>query len=71
MVVDVTDNSLALAGLTHSHPAGKKRLPRRRPVPRHPGVYYRPRAHGKVGPPYAKLDSSLTIWNFLGQHPRG
>src|SRR5439155_25277390 len=27
-------------------------LPRRRPVPRHSGIYYRPRAHGKIAPPY-------------------
>src|ERR671911_1440009 len=35
-------------------------LPRRRPVPRHPGIYYRPRRGGKVVPPYeiAYLDSS-------------
>src|SRR5437870_7469998 len=26
--------------------------PRRRPVARHPGIYYRPRAGGRVGPPY-------------------
>ncbi len=26
--------------------------PRRRPVARHPGIYYRPRPGGKVGPPY-------------------
>lgn len=34
--------------------------PRRRPVPRHPGIYYRPRPGGKVQPPYeiAYLDSS-------------
>lgn len=25
---------------------------------------------GRVGTPYAKLDSSLTIWDFLSQHPR-
>jgi integrase len=36
------------------------RLPRRRPVKRHPGIYYRPRVDGKVGPPYeiTYLDSS-------------
>ena len=36
------------------------RLPRRRPVPRHPGIYYRPRRNGKVAPPYeiAYLDST-------------
>lgn len=35
-------------------------LARRRPVPRHPGIYHRPRANGKVAPPYeiAYLDSS-------------
>jgi len=35
-------------------------LPRRRPVPRHPGIYYRPRPGGKVVPPYEVpyLDSS-------------
>jgi integrase len=27
-------------------------LPRRRPVKRHPGIYYRPRPDGRVGPPY-------------------
>ena len=26
--------------------------PRRRPVARHPGIYYRPRPGGKVAPPY-------------------
>jgi polyhydroxybutyrate depolymerase len=25
---------------------------------------------GVVGPPYTKLDSSLTIWSFLSQHAR-
>ena len=35
-------------------------LPRRRPVLRHPGIYYRPRRDGKVAPPYEirYLDSS-------------
>ena len=35
-------------------------LPRRRPVPRHPGIYYRPRLGGKVQPPYeiSYLDST-------------
>ncbi|MFL5958685.1 MAG: tyrosine-type recombinase/integrase [Gaiellaceae bacterium] len=28
------------------------RRPRRRPVARHPGIYYRPRPGGKVAPPY-------------------
>src|SRR5437588_4387987 len=42
--------------------AHRKGLPRRRPVPRHPGIYYRPRADGKVTPPYelSYLDSSGT-----------
>jgi integrase len=30
----------------------KPRLARRRPVVRHPGIYYRPRPDGKVAPPY-------------------
>lgn len=38
------------------NPSGSKRggrgLPRRRPVPRHPGIYYRPRPGGKVASPY-------------------
>jgi integrase len=36
------------------------RLPRRRPVNRHPGIYYRPRRDGKVAPPYefTYLDST-------------
>src|SRR6266508_3725791 len=36
--------------------------PRRRPVARHPGIYYRPRAGGRVQPPYEVpyLDSSGT-----------
>src|SRR6266511_5575015 len=36
--------------------------PRRRPVARHPGIYYRPRPGGKVAPPYEirYLDSSGT-----------
>src|SRR5919206_1758251 len=36
------------------------RRPRRRPVARHPGIYYRPQAGGKVAPPYEirYLDSS-------------
>jgi len=34
--------------------------PRRRPVARHPGIYYRPRPGGRVGPPYeiSYLDST-------------
>ena len=37
-----------------------KPLARRRPVPRHPGIYHRPRPSGKVMPPYeiAYLDSA-------------
>ena len=37
-------------------------LPRRRPVPRHPGIYYRPRPGSKVTPPYEVpyLDSGGT-----------
>jgi integrase len=40
--------------------SGARPLPRRRPVRRHLGVYYRPRLDGKVGPPYEirYLDSS-------------
>jgi integrase len=36
------------------------RPPRRRPVARHPGIYYRPRPGGRVGPPYeiSYLDST-------------
>ena len=36
------------------------RLPRRRAVKRHPGIYYRPRPDGKVAPPYefSYLDST-------------
>jgi integrase len=47
-----------LAAVPAGSPSG--RLPRRRPVKRHPGVYYRPRHDGKVGPPYeiCYLDSS-------------
>src|ERR671935_2508181 len=38
------------------------RRPRRRPVARHPGIYYRPQAGSKVAPPYEirYLDSSGT-----------
>ncbi len=32
--------------------AERPQLPRRRPVTRHPGIYYRPRPDGKVAPPY-------------------
>jgi integrase len=43
-------------------PAEGRKLPRRRPVRRHPGIYYRPRPDGKVAPPYEipYLDSSGT-----------
>ena len=43
-----------------SAPAKAPPRPRRRPVPRHSGLYYRPRADGKVGPPYelCYLDST-------------
>src|SRR5256886_8229985 len=42
--------------------AKRNARPRRRPVARHPGIYYRPRAGGKVAPPYEirYLDSSGT-----------
>src|SRR6266540_293672 len=45
--------------LAPMHAKGNPR-PRRRPVARHPGVYYRPRPGGKVQPPYEVpyLDSS-------------
>jgi integrase len=47
-------------GGPHVKAAAKTKLPRRRPVARHPGLYYRPRADGKVGPPYeiCYLDST-------------
>ena len=32
--------------------AKRNATPRRRPVSRHPGIYYRPKPDGKVGPPY-------------------
>jgi integrase len=40
--------------------AQRSPLPRRRAVRRHPGIFYRPRRDGKVGPPYEirYLDSS-------------
>ena len=43
-----------------SAPAKAPPRPRRCPVPRHSGLYYRPRADGKVGPPYelCYLDST-------------
>src|SRR6266536_4438732 len=42
--------------------AKRNALPRRRPVPRHSGIYFRPRPGGKVQPPYEVpyLDSSGT-----------
>ncbi len=42
--------------------AKRNARPRRRPVARHPGIYYRPRVGGKVAPPYEirYLDSSGT-----------
>jgi integrase len=40
------------AGAQVNASAAAKKRPRRRPVSRHPGVYYRPRPDGKVGPPY-------------------
>jgi integrase len=45
---------------TTAQAASGKALARRRPVPRHPGIYHRPRPDGKVAPPYelAYLDSS-------------
>jgi len=48
-------------GRMNSAPAPPK-LPRRRPVSRHPGIYYRPRRDGKVAPPYeiTFLDSAGT-----------
>jgi integrase len=45
---------------TMSAAAAASKLPRRRPVARHPGIYYRPRTDGKVAPPYeiSYLDST-------------
>ena len=43
-------------------------LPRRKPVPRHRGIYYRPRPDGKVAPPYEVryLDSAGTYrWETI------
>jgi hypothetical protein len=56
----MTDNNPSEPGAPRSHTAAKARLPRRRPVSRHPGIYYRPRPDGKVAPPYEVpyLDSS-------------
>jgi integrase len=39
-------------GAKGGNAAAKRQLPRRRPVPRHPGIYYRPRRDGKIAPPY-------------------
>ena len=39
-------------GSTPAGASSETKLPRRRPVPRHPGIYYRPRRDGKVAPPY-------------------
>ena len=39
-------------GAKGGNAAAKRQLPRRRPAPRHPGVYYRPRSDGKIAPPY-------------------
>ncbi len=44
------------------------RLPRRAPVPRNRGIYYRPKPNGKVGPPYEVryLDSGGTYrWETI------
>src|SRR4051794_1149862 len=58
VVVDMTDNGSGAGGPTGS--PSPPRRPRRRVVPRHPGIYYRPRTDGKVAPPYELrfLDSS-------------
>jgi integrase len=48
MVVDMQGNTILRSPPTE-RPAGR---PRRRPVPRHPGLYFRPRRDGKVAPPY-------------------
>jgi integrase len=57
--VSPTSSAPAAAGRDGSVKAAV-RLPRRRPVARHPGIYYRPRRDGKVAPPYeiAFLDST-------------
>jgi site-specific recombinase XerD len=56
-----TTDDAAVSGV-QTAPArrAEERLPRRRPVKRHPGIYYRPRRDGKVGPPYeiSYLDSN-------------
>jgi integrase len=49
-------------------PVDRARLPRRRVVPRHPGIYYRPRPSGKIAPPYELryLDSGGTYrWEVV------
>lgn len=48
--------------------AAPARLARRRPVARHPGIYYRPRPDGKVAPPYELryLDSTgVRRWEII------
>jgi integrase len=56
----MTDNNPNEQGAPPNRTAARARLPRRRPVSRHPGIYYRPRPDGKVAPPYevSYLDSS-------------
>jgi len=67
IVVDMYGNKAARpappqTGKRDTSPKPRKaaRLPRRRPVSRHPGISYRPRPDGKVGPPYeiCYLDSA-------------
>lgn len=53
-VVDITDNA---AELGRSVP---RRLPRRRPVPGVPGIYYRPRHDGQILAPYEFSFRDLT-----------
>jgi integrase len=58
------------APMRRSKPAQQDRpvLPRRRVVPHHSGIYYRPRADGKIAPPYELryLDSSGTYrWQIV------
>jgi integrase len=54
------DRGLEMSAALATVETAAVRLPRRRPVKRHPGVYYRPRTDGKVGPPYeiSYLDST-------------
>ena len=63
-MVDRVSQTKAASGqgerpVSASAPA-RAELPRRRPVPHHPGIYFRPRADGRTAPPYeiAYLDSS-------------